>query len=126
MSNYLYAGPPGSFKIEVIMDDLLAALAAYGVTPYVQGAPDGAQVSIEVPDGVPQTLLDAVIQAHDPAQPGRAEIAALERESAQAALSKTDMAAIRQAVAGASTVADLRAAALALADVVANMLVVTK
>jgi len=123
MTTYEYAGQPNGFKLEAIMDDLIAAL---GVVPYVEGATDGSSVRISVPDGVAQAAVDAVIAAHDPSLPSLAEIADAQARAVEAALKQTDAPSIQQALLDAKDVDTLREATLALSDIVINLLAVAK
>lgn len=118
MPIFIYQDKAGSFRPEAIMDDLIAAL---GITPYVEGAPDGSLVKISVPEGVAQSAVDALIAAHDPNEPSIAEIAAQQQQAVETALKQTDMASIQQAIGAAKDVDTLREATLALSDVVINL-----
>jgi hypothetical protein len=90
MAQYIYQAEEGRFNLERLMDELVMALTPYGEVPYLQGKPDGSAVIVEAAGKIPQAVIEAVIAAHDPAQPGFAEVAAKQREAARDSLAAID------------------------------------
>lgn len=119
MGKFIYQDEPGRFKPEAIMDALIAA----GIPAYIQGAEDGSMVIIETPPDIPQSVVDVIIAAHNPADLSLAELIEKEQIAAQSALDLVNAASLQTQIAGAADVAQLREAVLGLAEVVANLVV---
>jgi hypothetical protein len=75
---------PGTFRLGKLHDDLVAAIPALAPTGTgidsqavftLAGTDDG--IILEVPDGIVESEVDAVVSAHDPTTPGPAEQAQL-------------------------------------------------